>query len=184
MIPGLFELLIQLEGAPEVSEAGEGCRAAERNQIRLTPLLPQSFTFLFHQRCQEPVIVVGDLLEVNFGSQQAADQQVARVLAALIDGAQSHRIETCLAASRGRQANMIRLRTTSGDDGVGTLPERVGEQVFQLPRLIAPKCQAGHVISLEVDPGPAEALAEVRGKLERSGKGGQRKAGKVRVQVI
>jgi hypothetical protein len=53
---------------------------------------------------------------------------------------------------------VIRLQSTSSDDGIGALLERVGHQKFQFARLVAATCQSRAVISLDKDPRSAKVV--------------------------
>ena len=64
-------------------------------------------------------------------------------------------------------ADVVRLHSAVGDQGVGALRPRVAEEELELARLVAAGREAGAVVALDVEARSAEPPGEVRHRLER-----------------
>ena len=64
-------------------------------------------------------------------------------------------------------AAMVGLRRAAGDQGVGALRQRLGNQELQLARLVATRRQAEQVVTLDSDVRSTQRLREAGQKLER-----------------
>ena len=66
-----------------------------------------------------------------------------------------------------RQAAVVRLDCAHGDQRVGTLCQRVGDEELELARLVAALRQSEQVIALEVDVGATEMAGKMGHLFER-----------------
>ena len=82
------------------------------------------------------------------------------------------------AGGRSGLAHVVRLHRAMGDQHVRTSLQRVADQKFQLPRLVAAGGEAGAVVPLDVEIGAAEQPGEIGHRLERGGQMGEMLAGK------
>ncbi len=73
---------------------------------------------------------------------------------------------------------MVRLRRADGDQRVGALRQRVGDEEFELAGLVAAGSEAEQVVALDVDVGTAEVFRQALQLLDRRGQRGVAAAGK------
>ena len=55
---------------------------------------------------------------------------------------------------------MVGLGRTGGDDRVGSLLQRIGDEEFQLAGLVAAGGQAGLIVTLDKEPWPAHGFGQ------------------------
>ncbi len=76
-------------------------------------------------------------------------------------------LQAMFAGRRGGLTDVIRLHGAVGDQRVGALPQRVADQKFELPGLVAAGRETGAVVALDEEAGTAQQPGQVGHRLER-----------------
>ena len=80
-------------------------------------------------------------------------------------------LESFLGRRRQRNTTVIGLRRAAGNQGIGALCERIGDEKFQFARFVSTGKEAEQVIALDEYLRPAECLGQVRQEFNRRGIG-------------
>src|SRR5580704_11723492 len=109
----------------------------------------------------EPCLYQTDVGPHDAGQQDVADLVVDRVRPVHPALLNQDGLQACPGGDRGDLPRVVGLHPADADQGVRALPERVGDQVLQLPGLVAAEGQpAVAVFSFGPDAGAAEVIAE------------------------
>ena len=140
----------ELDRAIDVAQRADDVRAAARDDIGLAPLGAQLVRDLLHRG--------GHVGRARIGAGRRAEdvvqKDVARPGVGLVGVAgavlqQDQAFEAGLRGGGSRLAGMVRLRRALGNDDVGALFQRVGDQEFQLAGLVAAGREPGAVVALD-----------------------------------
>jgi hypothetical protein len=164
----LRRLLDELPRGLDIAEGANRVRAAGGNDVRALATRPQCLRKILHDLTDvRPAGADRDLR-----AEQSVEQHVAALVEVRVVGFQAP-LQDDVAAKpefgRDRRGlpDMVRLRGALRDDGRRPLAERLGEEVFELARLVAASGKAGAVVALDPYARAAEIFAEPVERLER-----------------
>jgi hypothetical protein len=116
---------------------------------------------------------VGTLrLDPDLRSEKSIKEQIAtRPIGVVVsrDGIDQNQdaFETVTRGRRCGLARVVRLQTTSGDENVSRLADRLSEKILEGTSLVPTQTETGAVVTLDPDLGAAEHPREARQRLER-----------------